>query len=351
MDQDERISGFMNAKIELSVAIQNLSTISETFLQTVDIPEEEVLGDKLTKLRVAIETADLLVNSLNDIFSESNIEEVNVKGEPIHEEIEAWPRHFMTESLEEVDDSSEKSKPMFSCDICRKTLSGAYELKRHIRRVHLGERERSPKPRSRGKGDFVCNICNKTLSGAYELKRHKTQKHQEDKPFPCDFCKKTFADRNKLMIHRRTHTGEKPFACDNCPKAFTAVCKLNWHIKNECQKIFLCKECGKTFSGDYELNRHIKHLHLDAVRPYSCELCPKTFFEPSKLELHVRTHTGERPFPCDLCVKAFVSKSKLKLHKDMVHGVSEQLYNFEDNESSDITIDDTCTKDVKIESE
>jgi len=281
LDQDDKISDFMNAKIELSVAIQNLSHISENFLQTAEIPQDEdILGSKLTKLRMAIEAADLLVNSLNEIFGESNFMDVNVKGEPAEEDIESWPSHFMTESLEEIDDEDaiDKCKPIFPCDICSKSLSGAYELKRHIKRVHFGERERSPKPRSRGKGDFECNVCNKTLSGAYELKRHKAQKHQEDKPYPCEFCKKTFADRNKLMIHRRTHTGEKPFACDNCPKAFTAVCKLNWHIKNECQKIFLCKECGKTFSGEYELNRHIKHLHLDAVRPYSCELCPKTFF-------------------------------------------------------------------------
>ena len=49
--------------------------------------------------------------------------------------------------------------------------------------------------------------------------------------------------------------------------------------------------------------------------------CTKAFVRQSRLEEHMRTHTGERPFTCpyDNCSKAYFRESHLKVHVDSSH--------------------------------
>jgi stress-induced morphogen len=61
-------------------------------------------------------------------------------------------------------------------------------------------------------------------------------------------------------------------------------------------------------------------------KPFSCNVCKKSFRRKSDLKRHQLTHSGEHWFCCDVCIKAFRHKSALKAHQ-FVH-IWEQPFSF-----------------------
>ena len=70
---------------------------------------------------------------------------------------------------------------------------------------------------------------------------------------------------------------------------------------------------------------------------YSCADCRKTFCTPSKLERHKMSHTGVKPFSCDICFKSFNQKIHLQNHMRTVHLIKPnefENFNFSPNKNS-----------------
>ncbi len=111
--------------------------------------------------------------------------------------------------------------------------------------------------------------------------------------YECVSCKKLFSTPHGLEVHvRRSHSGQRPYSCDVCSKTFGHAVSLSQHRAVHTQeRSFQCKQCGKTFKRSSTLSTHLL-IHSD-TRPYPCQYCGKRFHQKSDMKKHTYIHTGE----------------------------------------------------------
>ena len=151
---------------------------------------------------------------------------------------------------------------------------------------------------------------------------------------------------NRMIMHRRIHTGEKPYSCDECTKHFITKTELNEHKRiHSGEKPYSCDECTKTFTRSCELTQH-KIIHTND-RPFSCDTCDKSYPRSSQLALHKRSHTGEKPYSCVLCNKAYSDHSSFYRHNKSVGHAKKVKENPQQSEDAPSFIE--CEVDIKEE--
>jgi ribosomal protein S27E len=121
----------------------------------------------------------------------------------------------------ENDDPRRRNKNYVYCGVCGKVILRE-SLNKHQRDVH----EKSNK--------VDCEICGKTLSGAFSLREHVNAVHKKQTRHGCPHCDKMFAhfsnmNRHVRLVHKKMVVTHKYVNCNICNKIVQAT-SLKKHV-------------------------------------------------------------------------------------------------------------------------
>ncbi|XP_028452566.1 zinc finger protein 41 homolog [Perca flavescens] len=242
------------------------------------------------------------------------------------------------------DDGWNTERTSFSCCECGKRFVKFWNLKRHVRRVHSGEKssvsrpgertaieedEPEPPPHIKEEEEELFPFTPVPVKSEDDEEKglpprptEHTETETEDS-VDSDFWKETRESQsssNSLkreqvpVSEERRKTDKKSLFCSECGKRFGAVGDLNRHVRTHTgEKPFSCSVCCRRFLTSTHLKTHMR-THT-GEKPYSCAFCDKRFGHSGNLTEHMNMHTGEKRFSCSLCDKTFTWRQQVKKHK------------------------------------
>ncbi|KAK6105510.1 Zinc-finger double domain family protein [Brugia pahangi] len=229
-------------------------------------------------------------------------------------------------------------------------------------------------PFSRKKATIVtCEYCGIVLKHPSKIEAHR-RTHTGEKPFQCQICGSRFTQRTPMRMHVRRHMGLMPYVCSwGCGKRFVSNALKNAHeLKSHMgakrrgpprphlkpprcsmpmnviektdnnEGIANVSDCHVRSNEQMSLNSDIENRQLNEIAEKvvisnsfpaeqkikthrkraliaRCQECGLLLKHPSKIQAHMRTHTGERPFECALCGMRFATANPLRVHFRRAH--------------------------------
>lgn len=181
-----------------------------------------------------------------------------------------------------------------TCEICGKLWESRTVFYKHMMNVH-------PKCLP-----TICGICMKIFSNVPELRQHVQADHpplEEMGGICCDVCGRPYAERSKMLRHRRVHN-----VTDGVPTATSTAKKKDDLVCSFCPDV--------SFEQYDDIAQHRRTVH----QLFVCDLCPKFYNGNNHLWKHVsKQHKGDPNVTCNLCLRTSASRAHLERHKIKYH--------------------------------
>lgn len=202
---------------------------------------------------------------------------------------------------------SHSTEDKIACRDCGAVMNSSREYNQHRRKQHRNLA-------------CDCDQCGLSFPFPSKLRLHLMSKHNATKPYMCEICGSSFAEKNMLTTHKNIHSGEKKYECPTCGRRFLLKTTLNNHRQTHLdRRPHTCSICGMGFKLSYYLKSHMKTHSENRVRPHICSKCGAAFLKLAQLKNHERKHTGEKPYRCPVCSTAFSQLSSMKKHIKHIH--------------------------------
>uniref|UniRef100_A0A915DE35 C2H2-type domain-containing protein n=1 Tax=Ditylenchus dipsaci TaxID=166011 RepID=A0A915DE35_9BILA len=115
---------------------------------------------------------------------------------------------------------------------------------------------------------ITCEECDYSTNNAFNLKRHVLRIHTKQKNSHCKYCAKRFKDNDTMRTHiAYMHAAESPvtlkqYKCNNCVQTFRSSSDYLRHqrIVHQGHRKFQCSECKKSFQTGANAHRHYTNV-------------------------------------------------------------------------------------------
>ena len=142
--------------------------------------------------------------------------------------------------------------------------------------------------------------------------------HQVATSYMCRFCAKQFVSIREMQLHVLQHSrGNAPLNCAICSKSYRTPSKLQRHVRvHSGERPYICNLCGRRFTRSDHLKQHMK-VHSPNRQKNMCRLCNARFTSCSLLGSHLRTHEIHQIHLCRCCGEGFPTSEELDQHKKL----------------------------------